>query len=164
MTAKQEWNLWQTQNKAFGTVLDTIDEKNTWSLKEHIWSCVYYDKYCQTILSTLYKIGDLRRKNVTLHLPLSSLDSEIPGTNAIVLMEPTQANFVALGTAVAKGISSSLYVNLVGQIERSELDNLLDTLAKLARENASSIKSIQQKNLSFVSLTSTLFSLGAGSR
>jgi hypothetical protein len=88
----------------------------------------------------------------------------VPGTNAIVLMEPTQSNINALGAAVSKGIVPSVYLYLIGQIERAELDNMLDSLAKLTRENASCIKSIQQKNLSFISLTSSLYSLGAASR
>lgn len=157
-------SLWHTQHKAFASILDTVDEKTAWTLKEHVWSCVYYDAFCQTVLATLYKIGDLRRKNATLHLPLHKMDTEVPGTNAIVVMEPTKQNITILGNAVARGVVSTVYLYLVGQIEKGELDGLLDMLAKLTRENAGAIKSIQQKNLAFVSLTSSLYSLGAGSR
>lgn len=92
------------------------------------------------------------------------MDVEVPGTNAIVVMEPTKQNVNILGNAVARGVVSTVYLYLVGQIEKDELDGLLDLLAKLTRENAGAIKSIQQKNLAFVSLTLSLYSLGAGSR
>jgi len=164
MNAKQgqESNLMQLQTAVFEKMLSPAEEKG--GNKDATWSCIFYDKFSQQVLSTLFKIGDLRKKNVTLHLPISSFDSEIPGTQSLFLVEPTRDSLFTVSAAIGKGLTSSAYIYLLGQIERGELDGLLELLAKGCGDYAGSVKCVMQKNLSFVTLSPNLFSLGAGSR
>ena len=57
-----------------------------------MWKIIIYDDYCQDMLSTLFKIGNLRAKNITLHLNLKSKREKINGVNTIYFVQPLTEN------------------------------------------------------------------------
>ena len=102
--------------------------------------------------------------NITLHLGLNEIDEDIPGVNSIVLIEPTLENVKKIGTSISKGCLSRCYLYLIGEIEKSDKDKIIGLLSQSCGHYASSIKKVQQVNLSYICLNSNLFSFGASLR
>ena len=106
----------------------------------------------------------MRKLNITLHLDLESFDREVPGTNAIIALEPTKTNLEKVGKEIGRGIVKDAYIYLVGLMTPGEQIAYLKSLAKDIGDEAGCVRTLQQKNLSFISLNNNLFSLGADLR
>lgn len=106
----------------------------------------------------------MRKMNITLHLDVEDFDSEVPGTNAIIAIEPTKANLEKVGRELGRGIAKDAFIYLVGLMGPAEQEACISQLVKLIGDEAGCVRALQQKNLSFIALNTNLFSLGADLR
>jgi hypothetical protein len=60
--------------------------------EEPVWKLLVFDRLGQDIISPLLKVGDLREKGVTVHMPIHSDRQPIQDAPAIYFVEPTAAN------------------------------------------------------------------------
>eukprot|EP00403_Amphidinium_massartii_P003614 CAMPEP_0178378808 /NCGR_PEP_ID=MMETSP0689_2-20121128/4616_1 /TAXON_ID=160604 /ORGANISM="Amphidinium massartii, Strain CS-259" /LENGTH=604 /DNA_ID=CAMNT_0019998887 /DNA_START=11 /DNA_END=1822 /DNA_ORIENTATION=- len=121
------------------------------------WKVLIYDKFCQEVVAPLMKVGSLRQQGVTTNHALSSDRSSLPDVPAIYFVEPTTENIQRIQDDLSKGLYESYYINFASSVPRS----LLEELAKgtLRANAAQKVHSIVDRYVSFVSLSSTLFSL-----
>jgi hypothetical protein len=95
------------------------------------WKVLIYDVYCREIISPLLKIGDLRKRGITLHLLLESDREPIADVPAIYFIQPTRANIKRLSEDCARGLYETYYVNFTPAIPR----HLLEEFATAALES-----------------------------
>lgn len=93
---------------------------------DYVWSILIFDQFSQEMFSTLYKIGQLRDKNITLHLKITANREKIHCLNALYVCQPTEENINIISDDLAKGLYNSVFINFTFPISRQ----LLDTLAK----------------------------------
>ena len=86
------------------------------------WKVLVYDVYCRDVISPLLKIGDLRKRGITLHLLLESDREPIPDVPAVYFIQPTHANIKRLGEDCARGLYESYYVNFTPSVPRYLLE------------------------------------------
>ena len=101
-------------------------------------------------------MGDLRQKNITLHLLIDNIDQEILGVECLVFLSPTQANLDKLVSVLKRGYLDNINLNFLGYLKDSE-SSMAYLVEKLGAK-ASRIKKISQFHLNFVSLGRDLFS------
>ena len=116
-----------------------------------------YDRACQSIISPLMSVGQLRRRGVTLHLLLNSDREPIPDVPAVYFCRPTQENLALIAQDCAKGLYGRGYLNFVTKLDRS----MMEDFAKLVVQTGSleSIAGVHDQYLDFVCLEQQLFSL-----
>ena len=121
------------------------------------WKVLIYDSYCRDIISPLFKVGDLKRMNVTLHMMLHSDREPIPDVPAIYFMQPTQDNIARVCADGAAGLYGSMALNFSSEVPRSLMEKLAGTM--VANDAVNVVSGIFDQYTSFVSLEPTLFSL-----
>jgi len=121
------------------------------------WKVLVYDKFCQEVVAQLLKLGGLRNRGVTLHLNINSERLPVADVPAVYFVEPTEQNIAKIVEDLSKNLYESCYVNFASAVPRP----LLEDLAKNALEagGAQKVSGIFDRYISFVSLSSTLFSL-----
>ena len=121
------------------------------------WKILVYDRACQSIISPLMSVGQLRRRGVTLHLLLNSDREPIPDVPAVYFCRPTQENLALIAQDCAKGLYGRGYLNFVTKLDRS----MMEDFAKLVVQTGSleSIAGVHDQYLDFVCLEQQLFSL-----
>lgn len=121
------------------------------------WKVLVYDKFCQEVVAPLLKVGGLRNHGVTLHLNLASERLPVADVPAVYFVEPTEANIKRIVEDLAKGLYESCYINFASAVPRS----LLQELARgaLQANAAQKVAGVFDRYVSFVSLSSSLFSL-----
>lgn len=121
------------------------------------WKILIYDKPCQSIISPLLTVSQLRSRGVTLHLNISTNREPIPDVPAIYFVEPTRSNLQLIAQDIAKDYYQSVHLNFSTKLDRS----LMEEFAKLVVETNSlhKIASVQDQYLDFVSLEQNLFQL-----
>ena len=105
----------------------------------------------------LFKVGDLKRMNVTLHMMLHSDREPIPDVPAIYFMQPTQDNIARVCADGAAGLYGSMALNFSSEVPRSLMEKLAGTM--VANDAVNVVSGIFDQYTSFVSLEPTLFSL-----
>jgi len=121
------------------------------------WKVLVYDSFCRDVISPLLKVGDLRKRGVTLHLLLDAEREQIADVPAVYFLRPTAANARRVAADVAGGLYESFHLNFTPSIPRP----LLEALAAetLEAEVVSHVSRVVDQYLSFVSLEEDLFSL-----
>eukprot|EP00747_Dinoflagellata_sp_TGD_P182700 gnl/TRDRNA2_/TRDRNA2_37044_c0_seq1.p1 gnl/TRDRNA2_/TRDRNA2_37044_c0~~gnl/TRDRNA2_/TRDRNA2_37044_c0_seq1.p1 ORF type:complete len:645 (-),score=118.27 gnl/TRDRNA2_/TRDRNA2_37044_c0_seq1:32-1966(-) len=121
------------------------------------WKVLVYDKFCQEVVAPLLKVGSLRNRGVTLHLSLLQERLPVADVPAVYFVEPTEVNIQRICDDLAKGLYESCFINFASAVPRY----LLEELAKGAvRANAAhKVAAVVDRYVSFVSLSSSIFSL-----
>ena len=86
------------------------------------WKVLIYDKYCRDIISPLFKVGELKQMNVTLHMMLHPAQSErqrIPDVPAIYFVQPTEHNVTRICEDAKNGLYDSMHLNFSSELPRS---------------------------------------------
>ena len=110
------------------------------------WKVLVYDVYCRDVISPLFKVGDLRKKGITLHLLIDSEREAIPDVPAIYFIQPTRANIRRLGEDCARGLYESYYVNFTPQVPRPLLEEF--AAATLDSQSAGQVSRAMDRYLS----------------
>ena len=82
------------------------------------WKVLIYDKYCRDIISPLFKVGQLKQMNVTLHMMLHSERQSIPDVPAIYFVQPTEANIDRICKDAQSGLYDSMHLNFSSELPR----------------------------------------------
>jgi len=145
------------QTDAINRMLDLNREAGDDRSWHDPWKVLVYDAFCRDIISPLLKLGDLRKRGITLHLLLDSEREPIPDVPAIYFIQPTRANVKRLGDDCARGLYESYFVNFAPSVARPQLEQL----ASLALESGttSQISKVVDQYVNFVSLEEDFFSL-----
>ena len=98
-----------------------VDSKT--HFQEH-WKLLIYDAQCRDIISTLFKVADLRKHGVTLHLSLHSDRQPVQDVAALYLVEPTQDNLQRIARDCTSGLYDSMYLNWSSSIAHDQLETL----------------------------------------
>ena len=89
----EAFSLRHRQLAAIGRMLslerDEDEHRSAW---HDPWKVLVYDAFCRDVISPLLKVGDLRKRGVTLHLLLESDREQIADVPAVYFVRPTAAN------------------------------------------------------------------------
>lgn len=123
----------------------------------YIWKILVFDTFCQESLGTIFKVGNLRDENITLHLNLHSQRDKIHGVNTIYYMQPTEENIIKLIEDFDKDLYDAVYINFAYPIEEALLQRLSRSISKY---NAFyKLKQVYQHHLNYIASTPSLFDL-----
>ena len=119
------------------------------------WKILIFDTHCQSILSTLYRVGELRELCITLHVNINSKRDRLHGVLAIYFLQPTSANVRKL----QEDLQADLYSHIIVNFSSPLADDLIEQFAKaLAGTKAfSRIHKVFEHNTDFTSLHHNLF-------
>lgn len=148
------------QKTIFDAVLGLNSEDDFgWEGKkeEEIWKVLVFDKRCRDIISPLLKVGDLRKKGVTLHLDLHSARQPVTDVPAIYVVHPSEENV----DRIAKDCASKLYDQCYINFAHPTPSSLIERLATKCVESSSvgQISKIFDQHVDYVSLEDSLFTL-----
>ena len=121
------------------------------------WKVLIYDAYCRDIISSLLRVGDLRKQGITLHLLLDSDREAISDVPAIYFMQPTQMNVRRLGEDCAKQLYESFYVNFTPAVPRPLLEDLAHHT--LESDSVAQVSRVMDQYLNFASVEEDFFAL-----
>ena len=124
------------------------------------WKVLIYDAFCRDIISPLLKVGDLRKRGITLHLLLESDREQISDVPAVYFFQPTRANVQRLGDDCARGLYKAYYVNLNPSIPRVLLEDL--ATATLESDSSSLVAKVMDQHLNFACTEEDFFTLMMG--
>lgn len=99
-----------------------------------------------------------------MHLSIDEFDSEVPGTNSIIVVQATADNIAKIGRILGRGLAKSAYIYLLGSVTQEEIETWLSTLVKAAGDFAGCVKTLQQRNICQIALNHNLFTLGESVR
>jgi len=123
----------------------------------YIWKILVFDTFCQESLSTIFKVGNLRDENITLHLNLHTQRDKIHGVNTIYYIQPTDENINRLIEDFDKDLYDSVHINFAYPIDEALLQKLTRGITK---NNAFyKLKQVFQHHLNFIAATPSLFDL-----
>jgi hypothetical protein len=109
------------------------------------------------MLGTLFRTGNLRNMNITLHLNLHSNREEIKGVRIIYVVTPSQRNIEKIIEDFKKDLYDSAELHFVHPISDDLLDKLAAGVGKAGGLNK--IFKVCQHSIYFISLTPNLFSI-----
>ena len=145
------------QSAALQRMLDLNREPSDDRWQDPMWKVLVYDAYCRDIISPLLKLGDLRKRGVTLHLLLDSDREVISDVPAIYFMQPTRENVRRLGKDCARTLYESYYINFTPAVPQLLLEEL--AAATLESDSVSQVSRVMDQYLNFASLEEDFFSL-----
>lgn len=121
------------------------------------WKILIYDSHCQSIISPILNVQQLRRRGVTLHLLLQSDREPIPDVPAIYFCRPTKENLARIAQDCAKNLYKCAHLNFCTKLDRG----LMEEFAKLVVQSGSlsKIASVHDQYLDYVCMEQRLFSL-----
>ena len=122
------------------------------------WKVLIYDKPCQSIISPLLTVSQLRSRGVTLHMLAESKREPIPDVPAIYFVEPTRLNLSIIASDCAQRLYAKVHLHFVSKLDRG----LMEEFAKMivSSNSLDCIASVHDEYLDFVSLEQRLFMLG----
>eukprot|EP00004_Rigifila_ramosa_P008996 TRINITY_DN20454_c0_g1_i1.p1 TRINITY_DN20454_c0_g1~~TRINITY_DN20454_c0_g1_i1.p1 ORF type:complete len:650 (+),score=117.82 TRINITY_DN20454_c0_g1_i1:1-1950(+) len=121
------------------------------------WCVLIYDDFCRDIISPLFKVADLRKLGITVHMSIASERQPIADTPAIYFVLPTEANVDRIAADCAQRLYDSAHLHFARPLPRPLLDRLAE---KLVQTNSSQlIASVFDEYCDFVALEASLFSL-----
>ena len=121
------------------------------------WKVLVYDAFCRDVISPLLKVGDLRKRGVTLHLLLDSDREQIADVPAVYFVRPTAANARRVAADCAAALYESFHLNFTPSIPRPMLESLASQT--LESDCVAHVSRVMDQYLSFASLEDDLFSL-----
>ena len=132
-----------------------VDSKTNW---QENWKLLVYDDFCRDVISVLFKVADLRKLGVTLHLNLHSERQAVQDVTAIYLVEATKSNVERIARDCSAGLYDSVHLNWSSSISQDLLHSLASSIAE-APNAASRVSKVFDQYLNFISLGHNLFHL-----
>jgi len=131
-----------------------LSEEEFW---QGVWKVLIYDDYCRTILAPLFKVGELRKLGITLHLILHSERQAVPDVPAIYFISPSKENIRRVVKDCKDKLYDSCYLNFSSSISRPLMEELAQGVLEV--EAVSRITKVFDQYLHFISLEDKLFTL-----
>ncbi|EKX34589.1 Sec1 family domain-containing protein 1A [Guillardia theta CCMP2712] len=132
-----------------------VDSKTSW---QENWKILIYDNLSRDMVSTLFKVADLRRHGVTLHLNLHADRQPVQDAAAIYLVEPSIENIQRIARDCSSGLYDSMYLNWSSTISQDSLHSLACSVSQT--DSFHRIVKVVDQYVNFVSLGHNLFTLG----
>ena len=167
-TISTDTSLKECQLKAVHRLLSLNASEHTYDVSEYTrapagsshnaWKVLIYDKTCQSIISPLLNVSQLRSRGVTLHMLAESKRERIPDVPAVYFVEPTRSNISIIASDCAQRLYSKVHIHFVSKLDRG----LMEEFAKMivASNSLDVIASVHDEYLDFQSLEQNLFALG----
>ncbi|KAM3139011.1 hypothetical protein pb186bvf_008822 [Paramecium bursaria] len=124
------------------------------------WKILVFDNCSQRILSTLYRVGDLREKCITLHLNLNQKRERLYGVLTLYLIKPSIENINLIIEDFQRDLYQRVIINFIHPI--TDIEYLAKELSKIPGA-VQKIQKIYEHNLDFISLNQNLFELNENS-
>ena len=127
MMRKQEKMIVEEQKKLIEKALDT-NELTAWKI-------IVFDAFNRNILSSQFKMKDLRDHNITLYLNIKEEREQLHGVTIIYLIQPTTENI----NLICQDLFLDLYSSISIHFSSEPTPNILSTLAKDISNKKSSL-------------------------
>lgn len=85
------------------------------------WKVLLYDTHSQRILSTLFRVGDLREMCITLHFNIDQMREKLHSVLAIYLLQPSQDSLKKLISDFQQDLYSRVIINFASPIAPEDL-------------------------------------------
>ena len=95
---------------------EPVDSKTSW---QENWKILIYDSFCRDMISTLFKVADLRRHGVTLHLHIDADRQQVQDVSGVYFVCPTTSNVVRIAKDCAAGLYDSCHLNFSSSISQA---------------------------------------------
>ncbi|KAL9252634.1 SEC1 family transport protein SLY1-like protein [Drosera capensis] len=126
---------------------------------DSIYKILIYDKHCQSILSPLIRVPDLRLHGVTLFFLIEKSDRRpILDVPAVYFIQPTEPNIRRIVKDVGNGLYEKFHVNFSSSVPRGLLEEMAAGVVRA--EATERIGKVYDQYLEFVTLEDGLFELG----
>ncbi|KAG0676877.1 Vesicle trafficking between the ER and Golgi [Kluyveromyces marxianus] len=138
-------------DKGTETVADSLDEQ------EITWKVLIMDARSTAIVSSVMRVNDLLKSNVTVHSVITQQRSPLPDVPAVYFVEPTEVNIDLIVQDLKEDKYSEFYINFTTTLKR----DLLESFASKASATGKSdrIKQVYDQYLDFVVTEPEMFSL-----
>ncbi|XP_004290052.1 PREDICTED: SEC1 family transport protein SLY1 [Fragaria vesca subsp. vesca] len=151
-------NLRQRQTECIARMLNLNQPVNaTGMANEEVYKMLIYDKYCQSILSPLIHVKDLRKHGVTLYYLIDKERNPVPDVPAVYFVQPTHANIQRIIADTSNLLYDSFHLNFSSVIPRPLLEELAS--GAVNSDSIHRISKVHDQYLEFVTLEDNLFSL-----
>ncbi|GFH10185.1 SEC1 family transport protein SLY1, partial [Haematococcus lacustris] len=152
------FNIRQKQSEAVQKLLNLNTALNPNKDPGEQYKVLVLDRFSRDIIAPLFRLNDLRRHGVTLHLSLEADRQAIPDVPAIYLVQPLPQHVDRIVSDAAAGLYETMHLNFTTSLP----SRLLEQMAVGAvRAGASQrVAKVYDQYLSFVALEPTLFTLG----
>ena len=104
-------SLYKRQYKSLKSILE--GSNNTINTSEIIWKALIFDNQSQEMLSTLFKLGDLRQMNYTIHQKISEVKNPLLSVNVVYLIAPTEENIDLIFYHCKQNYFDNIYINFI---------------------------------------------------
>ncbi|KAL6068512.1 Sec1 domain containing protein 1 [Balamuthia mandrillaris] len=125
------------------------------SFWQEVWKVLVYDDVGRDIISPLFKVGDLRKLGITLHLPLHSDREQLNDVPAIYFVTPTEQNIKRIAKDCGARLYDAFHLNFTSTIPRPLMESLAEST--LESDSVSLISKVYDQYMHFVSLEEQLF-------
>ncbi|KAL6217943.1 hypothetical protein ACLB2K_011160 [Fragaria x ananassa] len=151
-------NLRQRQTECIARMLNLNQPVNaTGMANEEVYKMLIYDKYCQSILSPLIHVKDLRKHGVTLYYLIDKERNPVPDVPAVYFVQPTHANIQRIIADTSNLLYDSFHLNFSSVIPRPLLEELAS--GAVNSDSIHRISKVHDQYLEFVTLEDNMFSL-----
>eukprot|EP01017_Pseudomicrothorax_dubius_P009066 TRINITY_DN13028_c0_g1_i1.p1 TRINITY_DN13028_c0_g1~~TRINITY_DN13028_c0_g1_i1.p1 ORF type:complete len:598 (+),score=172.54 TRINITY_DN13028_c0_g1_i1:28-1821(+) len=150
-------NLIESQAKEIRKILNLEWVKSKEAGDECIWKMLIFDNTAKDILATLFRVGNLREDNITLHLTLNSTREKVHTVKAIYLVAPTEENLKKIVEDFARDLYDNVYINFLAPVPNDAFQRFAKSLAKF--NCLYKIRDVSQHALAFMSLAHDAFTL-----
>lgn len=124
---------------------------------EEVYKILIYDKFCQTILSPLIHVKDLRKHGVTLYFLIDKDRKPVHDVPAVYFVQPTHSNILRIVSDASRSLYDTFHLNFSFSIPRPLLEDLAS--GTLNSDSVHRISKVHDQYLEFVTLEDNLFSL-----
>ncbi|KAK4754812.1 hypothetical protein SAY87_008569 [Trapa incisa] len=151
-------NLRQKQTECIVRMLNLNQPVNPSGMaNEEVYKILIYDRFCQSILSPLIHVKDLRKHGVTLYFLIDKDRKPVHDVPAIYFVRPSQVNIQRIIADASQSLYDSFHLNFSSSIPRSLLEDLAS--GTLNSESIQRISKVHDQYLDFITLENNLFSL-----
>ncbi|KAL4302919.1 hypothetical protein GQ457_10G023570 [Hibiscus cannabinus] len=151
-------NLRQKQTECIIRMLNLNQPVNpTGTANEEVYKILIYDKFCQSILSPLIHVKDLRKHGVTLYFLIDKDRKPVNDVPAVYFVQPNQSNIQRIVADASRSLYDSFYLNFSSSVPRPLLEDLAS--GTLNSDSIHRISKVHDQYLEFVTLEDNLFSL-----
>jgi hypothetical protein len=92
-----------------------VDSKTSW---QENWKILIYDNFCRDMISTLFKVADLRKHGVTLHLHIDADRQQVQDVSAVYFVTPTTSNVLRIAKDCSAGLYDVCHLNFSSSISQ----------------------------------------------
>lgn len=151
-------NLRQRQTDCIIRMLNLNQPVNSsGTANEEVYKILIYDKFCQTILSPLIHVKDLRKHGVTLYFLIDKDRKPVHDVPAVYFVQPTHSNILRIVSDASRSLYDTFHLNFSFSIPRPLLEDLAS--GTLNSDSVHRISKVHDQYLEFVTLEDNLFSL-----